>query len=83
MYYQDIPVALGSTRDITREGMFVNLRDPGFPKGTALDVEIISGNNGLKHRRLPSVVVHGCPDGLGLMFTSLDEEVYEELWGTE
>jgi hypothetical protein len=76
-------VALGTTRNINLEGMFVKIPSAAFAMGTALDVEILAGHEGLKHHTLRGVVVHRSAHGFGVMFTTIEPDVLAKIYQLE
>lgn len=78
VYHEGMPVGHGRTRNIGREGLFVEGRDLGFPVHTLLDLELPAALTGRRNRhRIPGLVIHNHGDGVGLMFCSFDHHLFQ------
>lgn len=80
VYHQGQTMGQYSTRNIGREGMFVETNGVTFPVQTMIEVSF--KDPVLVHRvrqRVPSLVVHRATDGVGLMFCSFDHRLFEAL----
>ncbi len=63
-------------------GMFVKTNPLPFRRDTQLEVEFeLAGPAGTRRYRLPALVQHRSPEGLGLMFTDFDGGAFQSLRG--
>lgn len=73
LYYQGLPVTIGKARDIGLGGMSVDAsRAAALPKNAAVEVELLHQDAG-KRARLPAYVVHKSGDGIGLLFSRVNQ----------
>lgn len=80
IFHQGLPIGRGRTRNIGREGMFIETKKKDFPEGTVLDMELdIDTDKGEQRIRLPALVIHRNREGMGLMFLTLVLEIQDTL----
>lgn len=78
VYHEGRPVGRGRTRNIGREGLFVEGHDLGFPLHTVLELELPPALTGRRNRqRIPGLVIHNHGDGIGVMFCSFDHHLFQ------
>jgi len=69
LHHKEISEIHCKTRDIGRDGMYVETGNMTYQPNTLLQVEFESNQDGVKQIHvLPTIVVHSSPNGLGLMF---------------
>lgn len=77
LYYPPVGVINGRTRNISLEGMFVELSGIKIPRQARLEVLFHTGSAGnTTEHRLPACVVHEHNGGIGLM---LNHTGYREI----
>lgn len=80
IFHQGLPMGRGRTRNIGREGMFIETEITDFPEGTTLDVEVdVDTGQGEQRVRLPALVIHRNDEGIGLMFLTFVPEIQDIL----
>ncbi len=79
IYQAGLPVAVGVGSNLNPEGMFVQIQDSNLKRGSHLEIEVLTANPMLRNRRMPGIVVHGSPKGLGVMFSRVDQRVYAKV----
>jgi hypothetical protein len=69
LHHKEISEIQCKTRNIGRDGLFVETENMTYQPNTLLQVEFESNQDGIKQIHvLPAIVMHSSPDGLGLMF---------------
>lgn len=77
---QEHPVAIGKTRNIGLEGMFIETGAAHFDQNTCLEIELgIKLDYQSRWLRMPAVVTHSSERGIGIMFRSLSPETERSL----
>jgi hypothetical protein len=80
LYYRDFPAAQCKTRDIGAEGVFVEIEPAPFDLRDMLEVSLPGSVVGAHPmRRIPAMVAHKRATGLGLMFCSFEQRLFERL----
>jgi len=80
LYYQDLPINQCKTRDIGPEGVFVEVDGTPFDLHDMVYVSLPAAVIGERHRRrIPAIVTHKRDKGLGLMFCSFDQRLFDSL----
>lgn len=78
VYHQGAPVGRGRTRNIGREGIFIEADALRFPVHTVLELELPQALTGRRGRqRIPGLVIHNHNDGVGVMFCSFDHHLFK------
>jgi hypothetical protein len=68
LYYPPVGMVIGKTRNISLEGMFVELKGITIPPLVRLEVSFSTAANGRQiEHRLPAQVIHSSEGGVGLM----------------
>lgn len=68
------------TRDLSMEGIFVESGPDSWPQDTFLELELPLYENGKQIcHRVPVVVVHSSPEGMGLMFCVFDQPLFKAI----
>lgn len=80
LYYPPIGTINGRTRNISLEGMFVDLKGVRIPAQARLEVAFTAELHGkwIEHR-LPAYVVHEGDDGIGLMLQHVGYREFDAL----
>ncbi|HFD80831.1 MAG TPA: PilZ domain-containing protein [Gammaproteobacteria bacterium] len=80
LHYPPIGLIRGVTRNISLEGMFVELRGARIPEQTRLEISFTSPGHGkgVEHR-LPAYVVHSSERGVGLMLQHTGYQEFDAL----
>jgi len=73
LYKHGLPVQSGTCINMGLGGMLVDTGDRQWRKNEYLEVEIL-GQAGKAAMRLPAVVVHQTPQGVGVMFDAVTSE---------
>jgi len=73
LYKHGLPVQSGTCINMGLGGMLVDTGDRQWRKNEYLEVEIL-GQAGNAAMRLPAVVVHQTPQGVGVMFDAVTSE---------
>jgi hypothetical protein len=80
LYYPPVGVMNGKTRNISLEGMFVDLEGTTIPPQARLEICFTSENRGIQTEyRLPAYVVHGSDQGIGLMLQHVGYREFDAL----
>ena len=78
VYHEGAPVGRGRTRNIGREGLFIEADAMRFPVHTVLELELPAALMGRRNRqRIPGLVIHNHHDGVGVMFCSFDHHLFQ------
>ncbi|HHJ15884.1 MAG TPA: hypothetical protein ENJ80_04215 [Gammaproteobacteria bacterium] len=80
LYYPPIGMVNGKTRNISLEGMYVDLQGVRIPAQARLEICFTAENRGkpVEHR-LPAYVVHGGDGGVGLMLQHVGYREFDAL----
>ena len=80
LYYPPIGTISGKTRNISLEGMFVDLEGASIPPQARLEVRFTAQtrDSAVEHR-LPAYVVHGSEQGIGLMLQHVGYREFDAL----
>jgi len=82
LHHENISEIHCKSRNIGRDGMFVETEYMAYRPHTTLQVEIQSSKGNSKQRHiLPAIVVHSSSQGLGLMF--MRPNAYDLICGNE
>lgn len=82
LHHQGRPLSHCKTRDIGVEGVFIEADTTGLDVHTMIEVSLpVSVIGTGQCRRVPAMVVHKRGNGVGLMFCSFDQRLYERLRG--
>ena len=77
VFHRGTALALGHTRDIGLEGMYVQASCPEITRHCLVEVEFALPDDTERNRhRIPALVVRISKDGLGLMFIAFDRRVF-------
>ena len=80
LYYPPIGRINGRTRDVSLEGMFVDLQGAQIPPQSRVEVTFTVNNNGEPtEHRLPAYVVHERDGGVGLMLQHVGYREFDAL----
>ena len=80
LYYPPLGMINGKTRDISLEGMFVELQGVHIPPQSRLEVAFTAATNGKQtEHRLPAYVVHQRDGGIGLMLQHVGYREFDAL----
>lgn len=80
LYYPPIGMINGRTRDVSLEGMFVELRGVHIPAQSRLEVSFTAGTEDRQtEHRLPAYVVHEREGGVGLMLQHVGYREFDAL----
>lgn len=80
LYYPPIGVINTHTRNVSLEGMFVELDGVNIPEQSRLEVSFRASTlNGDIETRLPAFVVHRHADGVGLMLQHVGYREFDAL----
>lgn len=80
LFYPPVGMINGKTRNISLEGMFVDLKGVTIPPQTRLEICFTSSNHGkTTEHRLPAYVVHGSERGVGLMLQHVGYREFDAL----
>ncbi len=81
IYHRGSWIGTCRTRDISRGGMFIRARPESLRKNSLIEVTFDrpGSTGGVKRYRLPSLVIHGTGDGVGVMFRSQEGEAHTAL----
>lgn len=74
LYYAPVGTIAGKTRDVSLEGMYVQVPGVELPVHAELEVSFTTHNGGgaPREHHLPAYVVHGNDSGVGLMLRHVD-----------
>lgn len=77
VFHRGTALALGHTRDVGLEGMYLEASCPEISRHSLVEVEFTLPDDadGNRHR-IPALVVRISKDGFGLMFISFDRRVF-------
>ena len=80
LYYPPLGMLNGKTRNISLEGMYVELDGVHIPAQSRLEISFTSSARGeaIEHR-LPAYVVHEGKDGIGLMLQHVGYREFDAL----
>lgn len=80
LYYPPVGMINGKTRNISLEGMFVDLKGADIPPQARLEICFTAETQGkpIEHR-LPAYVVHGSEQGVGLMLQHVGYREFDAL----
>jgi len=80
LYYPPLGMINGKTRNISLEGMFVDLQGVTIPSQARLEICFTAEMRGktIEHR-LPAFVVHGSDRGVGLMLQHVGYREFDAL----
>lgn len=80
LYHNSIPVVRCKTRDIGASGLFVETGPVTYATNTMLEVEfVVESHQGHQRYRLPSMVVQRANNGMGLVFSKAEPNVFQAL----
>ena len=80
VYRDRVPVAVGTTRNIGLEGMFLETGRQRFSNQTLLEVAFpVKVDREEQRFRVPAVVVNASTAGMGLTFTAFDQKLFRAL----
>lgn len=80
LYYPPLGMLNGKTRNISLEGMFVELEGVHIPPQSRLEIAFTSSARGkTTEHRLPAYVVHEGDDGIGLMLQHVGYREFDAL----
>jgi len=80
LYYPPVGMINGKTRNISLEGMFVDLKGINIPPQARLEICFTASSHGetIEHR-LPAYVVHAGDQGIGLMLQHVGYREFDAL----
>lgn len=80
LYYPPIGMINGCTRNISLEGMYIDIKGVSIPEHARLEVAFSADLNGrhIEHR-LPAYVVHQGDNGIGLMLQHVGYREFDAL----
>lgn len=77
VYHKGLAVGQCKTRNVGREGVFLETNSLALPLHTVLDVALPQDVVGKHHKqRIPGLVIHNHDGGLGIMFCSFDHNLF-------
>jgi len=80
LYYPPLGMISGKTRNISLEGMFVDLEGVNIPPQARLEICFTAKIHGsAAEHRLPAYVVHGSDQGIGLMLQHVGYREFDAL----
>ncbi len=80
LYYPPMGMLNGKTRNISLEGMFVELEGVQIPAQSRLEISFRAKTNGeTTEHRLPAYVVHEGKEGIGLMLQHVGYREFDAL----
>lgn len=80
VFYPPIGSIQGKTRNISLEGMYVEMEGTEIPRQARLEVAFTTRSvDGEKVYRLPAYVVHAHEDGIGLMLQHVGYHEFDAL----
>lgn len=80
LYYPPLGMISGKTRNISLEGMFVDLEGVNIPPQARLEICFTAETRGsASEHRLPAYVVHGSDQGIGLMLQHVGYREFDAL----
>ncbi len=80
LHYPPIGVIDTRTRNVSLEGMFVELKGVRIPLQSRLEVAFqVGSRDGSVEHRLPAFVVHESEDGIGLMLQHIGYRAFDAL----
>ncbi len=80
LYYPPVGMINGKTRNISLEGMYVDLKGINIPPQTRLEICFTANCRGkTTEHRLPAFVVHGSEQGVGLMLQHVGYREFDAL----
>ena len=80
LYYPPVGMINGKTRNISLEGMFVDVEDANIPDQARLEICFTAETRGeTTEHRLPAYVVHGNNRGIGLMLQHVGYREFDAL----
>jgi len=80
LYYPPVGMINGKTRNISLEGMFVDLMGTNIPPQARLEICFTAEARGkATEHRLPAYVVHGGENGVGLMLQHVGYREFDAL----
>jgi hypothetical protein len=80
LYYPPVGMINGKTRNISLEGMFVDLEGTQIPAQARLEICFTAETHGrATEHRLPAYVVHGNDRGIGLMLQHVGYREFDAL----
>lgn len=80
LYYPPVGMINGKTRNISLEGMFVDLKGVSIPPQARLEICFSAQTRGkTTEHRLPAYVVHGGENGIGLMLQHVGYREFDAL----
>jgi len=80
IYYPPVGMIDGQTRNVSLEGMYVDLKGVNIPPQARLEVCFTTETRGTPtEHRLPAYVVHGNDVGVGLMLQHVGYREFEAL----
>jgi hypothetical protein len=80
LYYPPVGMINGKTRNISLEGMFVDLSGANIPPQARLEICFTAETHGkATEHRLPAYVVHGSEQGVGLMLQHVGYREFDAL----
>ncbi len=80
LHYPPVGTINGTTRNISLEGMYVDLKGVRIPPQARLEISFVAeiGGRTVEHR-LPAYVVHQHDDGVGLMLQHVGYREFDAL----
>ncbi len=80
IYHRGAWVGTCQTKDISTGGMFLRTGSKSLRRNSLIEVTFDKpSSTGVKRYRLPSLVVHGSENGVGVMFRNQDTEAHAAL----
>jgi hypothetical protein len=80
LYYPPVGMINGKTRNVSLEGMFVDLSGVNIPPQARLEICFSAESRGrTTEHRLPAYVVHGGDSGVGLMLQHVGYREFDAL----
>lgn len=80
LYYPPVGMICGKTRNISLEGMFVDLQGVSIPPQARLEICFTAQTRGAAtEHRLPAYVVHNSDAGIGLMLQHVGYREFDAL----
>ena len=80
LYYPPVGMINGKTRNVSLEGMFVELKGVQIPPQSRLEICFTAENRGkATEHRLPAYVVHQREGGIGLMLQHVGYREFDAL----
>lgn len=75
IYKQNLLVAMGTVKNIGKEGVFIESRFAELTANQPLEIEFLANDSSIKNRRFKAVVVHRAEHGFGVEIEDIAEKI--------